>query len=130
MSRISPAKAYELRKGMNKIVGANLRAMRLQADLSQEKVGDILGMTFQQVQKYENGNNRIAVSTAAYLCQKIQSDPLLLFAGLDIVTAPDVALQFKPRDLELAAVLNQMDGDQRQVLRGLLRSWDFDPLEL
>jgi transcriptional regulator with XRE-family HTH domain len=40
-------------------VGQRLRTFRLQKGLSQEKLGDQLGLTFQQVQKYEKGTNRI-----------------------------------------------------------------------
>jgi transcriptional regulator with XRE-family HTH domain len=40
-------------------VGRRVRVFRLQKGLSQEKLGDALGITFQQVQKYEKGTNRI-----------------------------------------------------------------------
>lgn len=43
-------------------VGARLRQRRLQMGLTQEKLGTMLGLTFQQVQKYERGVNRIAAS--------------------------------------------------------------------
>jgi transcriptional regulator with XRE-family HTH domain len=41
-------------------VSRRVRTFRLQKGLSQEKLGDQLGLTFQQVQKYENGTNRIS----------------------------------------------------------------------
>jgi transcriptional regulator with XRE-family HTH domain len=40
-------------------IGQRVRAFRLQKGLSQEKLADQLGITFQQVQKYEKGTNRI-----------------------------------------------------------------------
>jgi transcriptional regulator with XRE-family HTH domain len=40
-------------------VGQRVRTFRLQKGLSQQKLGDRLGLTFQQVQKYEKGTNRI-----------------------------------------------------------------------
>jgi transcriptional regulator with XRE-family HTH domain len=43
-------------------VGARLRMRRVLVGLSQEKLGDALGVTFQQVQKYEKGANRIGAS--------------------------------------------------------------------
>lgn len=42
-------------------IGQNLRALRLRHGLSQEALGTLLGVTFQQVQKYENGANRLPV---------------------------------------------------------------------
>jgi transcriptional regulator with XRE-family HTH domain len=41
-------------------VGSKVRALRLERQMSQEKLGDALGLTFQQVQKYEKGTNRIS----------------------------------------------------------------------
>ncbi len=43
--------------------GARLRAARIAARMSQTKLGDALGVSFQQVQKYENGKDRVAAST-------------------------------------------------------------------
>jgi transcriptional regulator with XRE-family HTH domain len=43
-------------------VGARAKAFRLKAGLSQGQVGKVLGVTFQQIQKYENGTNRISAS--------------------------------------------------------------------
>jgi transcriptional regulator with XRE-family HTH domain len=40
-------------------VGNRVRIRRMLIGMSQEKLGDLLGLTFQQVQKYENGINRI-----------------------------------------------------------------------
>ncbi len=47
----------------DKQVGACVRAARVKAGLSQSKLAAELGITFQQLQKYEKGKNRIAVST-------------------------------------------------------------------
>ena len=43
-------------------VGTRLRFRRQMVGMSQEKLGDLLGITFQQVQKYEKGSNRISAS--------------------------------------------------------------------
>ena len=43
-------------------VGARVRMRRMMLNMSQEKLGDGLGLTFQQVQKYEKGTNRIGAS--------------------------------------------------------------------
>jgi transcriptional regulator with XRE-family HTH domain len=43
-------------------VGNRLRMRRLQLNLTQEKLASVVGLTFQQVQKYEHGSNRISAS--------------------------------------------------------------------
>jgi transcriptional regulator with XRE-family HTH domain len=43
-------------------VGNRLRMRRILVGMSQEKLGDRLGLTFQQVQKYEKGSNRVSAS--------------------------------------------------------------------
>jgi transcriptional regulator with XRE-family HTH domain len=47
---------------IDKHVGSRVRMRRLMLDMSQEKLADGLGITFQQVQKYEKGTNRISAS--------------------------------------------------------------------
>jgi transcriptional regulator with XRE-family HTH domain len=46
----------------DKYVGSRVRMRRLMLGMSQEKLADQLGLTFQQVQKYEKGTNRISAS--------------------------------------------------------------------
>lgn len=50
-------------KPLDKKLGAALRKARIDAGISQQRLGRRVGLTFQQVQKYEGGKNRIAVST-------------------------------------------------------------------
>jgi transcriptional regulator with XRE-family HTH domain len=47
---------------VDKHVGSRVRMRRLMLSLSQEKLGDALDLTFQQIQKYEKGTNRIGAS--------------------------------------------------------------------
>jgi transcriptional regulator with XRE-family HTH domain len=47
---------------IDKHVGSRVRMRRMMVAMSQEKLGDALGLTFQQIQKYEKGTNRIGAS--------------------------------------------------------------------
>src|SRR3954447_20714673 len=48
---------------LDKVIGERLRARRLLLQLSQSDLAEQLGCTFQQVQKYENGTNRVSAAT-------------------------------------------------------------------
>jgi transcriptional regulator with XRE-family HTH domain len=63
-------------------VGARVRTFRLKAGLSQGAVGALLGVSFQQVQKYESGYNRIGPGRLAVLADKFQI-PVAAFFGED-----------------------------------------------
>lgn len=54
---------------INQHVAARLRAARLLAGLSQEKVGEIVGVSFQQIQKYENGTTRVTIGHLAVFAE-------------------------------------------------------------
>jgi transcriptional regulator with XRE-family HTH domain len=59
-------------------VGSRLRMRRQIISMSQEKLGELLGITFQQVQKYEKGTNRISASRLFYAA-KILGVPVQAF---------------------------------------------------
>ena len=59
-------------------VGSRIRMRRQLISMSQEKLGELLGITFQQVQKYEKGTNRISASRLFYTA-KILGVPVQSF---------------------------------------------------
>lgn len=50
----------KLPSGIDRVVGQRIRWRRKELKLTQEKLGELLGLTFQQVQKYEKGVNRVS----------------------------------------------------------------------
>jgi transcriptional regulator with XRE-family HTH domain len=65
----------------DKYVGSRVRMRRLMLGMSQEKLGDKLGITFQQVQKYEKGANRISASRLLEMCHILQAPVPYFFDG-------------------------------------------------
>lgn len=62
-------------------VGSRVRARRQAVGMSQEKLGDALGLTFQQVQKYEKGTNRVSGSRLQQLSNILQVPIAYFFEG-------------------------------------------------
>jgi transcriptional regulator with XRE-family HTH domain len=62
-------------------VGARIRFRRNLLGISQTEMGERIGVTFQQVQKYEKGVNRIGSSRLLQICEVIQVTPAWLFEG-------------------------------------------------
>src|SRR5271170_4460686 len=65
----------------DKHVGARVRMRRLMLDMSQTKLADALGVTFQQVQKYEKGADRIGASRLQHISQILQVPVAYFFEG-------------------------------------------------
>src|SRR6202142_3600299 len=66
---------------IDKHVGSRLRMRRLMLGMSQTDVADALGLTFQQLQKYEKGSNRISASRLQHLSQILQVPVPFFFEG-------------------------------------------------
>jgi transcriptional regulator with XRE-family HTH domain len=66
---------------IDKHVGSRVRMRRMMLSMSQEKLGDALGLTFQQVQKYEKGTNRIGASRLQQISNILQVPVAFFFEG-------------------------------------------------
>jgi transcriptional regulator with XRE-family HTH domain len=66
---------------IDKHVGSRVRMRRMMLGMSQEKLGDALALTFQQVQKYEKGTNRIGASRLQQISQILQVPVAFFFEG-------------------------------------------------
>jgi len=65
-------------------VGSRVRMRRVLIGMSQEKLGESLGLTFQQVQKYEKGTNRIGASRLQEISKTLNVPPAFFFEGAPV----------------------------------------------
>ncbi len=72
-------------------IGQRVRTRRLEIGMSQERLAELLGVTFQQVQKYEKGVNRIAASRLHDISNALDMAPARFFEGLTVGRAAGVA---------------------------------------
>src|SRR5512143_386909 len=64
-------------------VGARVRMRRRLAGVSQEKLAEALGLTFQQVQKYERGANRVSASKLWEIARALKTNVASFYEGLE-----------------------------------------------
>jgi transcriptional regulator with XRE-family HTH domain len=69
-------------------VGKRIRDRRKEVKLSQEKLAEHLGLTFQQVQKYEKGANRVSASKLYEIASALNASVEYFFRGLADTTEP------------------------------------------
>ena len=70
---------------IDKHVGSRVRMRRMMLGMSQEKLGDALALTFQQVQKYEKGTNRIGASRLQQISHILQVPVAFFFEGAPLL---------------------------------------------
>lgn len=66
---------------IDKHVGSRVRMRRMMVSMSQEKLGENLGITFQQIQKYEKGTNRIGASRLQHISNVLGVPVSFFFEG-------------------------------------------------
>ncbi len=69
--------------GIDRVVGQRLRWRRRELKLTQEQLGEQLGLTFQQVQKYEKGINRISAGRLFEVADVLTVPITYFFEGID-----------------------------------------------
>jgi transcriptional regulator with XRE-family HTH domain len=90
---------------VDEAVGARIRLLRKRRKMSQQELGTALGVTFQQVQKYENGKNRVGASRLHLVAIALDVPINELFGGAPRTTSTSRATQsvaFDPQALLLA----------------------------
>src|SRR5271167_3962450 len=78
---IAVEKIKKVPNPIDRHVGSRVRMRRVILGMSQEKLGEALGLTFQQVQKYEKGTNRIGASRLQQISKTLQVPPAFFFEG-------------------------------------------------
>ncbi|CAN7761462.1 hypothetical protein C6558_13055 [Ensifer sp. NM-2] len=63
-------------KALSRQMGQRIRAIRMMRGYSQGKLGSLIGLSFQQVQKYENGTNHVSIPVLMQICEVLDAHPM------------------------------------------------------
>lgn len=100
------------------MVGERIRARRHVLEISQAALGEAIGVSFQQVQKYERGTNRVSASTLCHIARTLKCEPWDLL--------PSIGRFGRPEPIEHAyRLLGRPDG--AKLVRALARmpTWAY-----
>mgnify|MGYP002523673856 CR=1 FL=1 len=100
-------------------IGKKVKQRRSELRLSQSDLGKQLGVSFQQVQKYENGKNRISASTLFHISQILGVDFSYFVNGYSNASAlrEDSCLTYRSHDRESTLLINYFSKLQDRSLR-------------
>lgn len=109
-------------------VGLRIRSLRLASKMSQAELGKQLGISFQQIQKYERGTNRVSASAMWVICQALGCTPNDLFPEIQ-----DGEIKFAHRGLMHRGADELLDGyalleaSQQRAVLNLVEAMRFGP---
>lgn len=104
---------------IDRAIGARLRAVRVARGLSQTQLGEALGLTYQQVQKYEAGKNRLSCGAAWRAALFLQVEIGALFEGLpgdDLENPVEPLPSYSGADRKLIDAARRLPSDMRKGL--------------
>lgn len=119
---VKPRRTPPRRRRFNDVdaaVSVKLRELRLSRGVTQEQLAGVVGLTFQQIQKYENGSNRIAAGHLYQIARFLGVAIDAFFGDVDEAAAPPAPTRLRayPRATHLFAALT---GADRQLLLRLM----------
>jgi transcriptional regulator with XRE-family HTH domain len=103
---------------IDKKIGSVIRMQRVKLGITQSRLGEALGLSFQQIQKYENGSNAVASTRIPELCRILEISPNDLFGVSDSIDGE--VLRLGPWALKTARKLQGLPPPMRQSVETLL----------
>lgn len=100
-------------------IGKNLRHFRSQRGISQEELGSFLGKTFQQIQKYERGFNRISAGNLYKVAKHFNKDINDFFTGFNAYIPISEREVKEDKTLEFAHLLNMDIVAAREFIKSM-----------
>ncbi|MDK1490501.1 helix-turn-helix transcriptional regulator [Sinorhizobium sp. 7-81] len=118
------ARSEEREKQISVLVGQNIRTLRTLNDISQTALAERLGVTFQQVQKYESGMNRVSAPKLLLMAEIFNTPISTFFSNIETTEPQDAALPtFGKHGLRAARIVETMpprvQGTALRVLQSL-----------
>lgn len=114
---------------VDKYVGIRIRSRRQVVGITQQDLAAKLGLTFQQVQKYEKGANRIGASRLVEVAHALDAPPGWFFEGLpgfgkQKPNVDDAVMSFltDPQGVRIAAAFTNLPKDIRKAMADLVES--------
>ncbi len=111
------------------VIGENLRRFRTLRGMTQAELASAMGITFQQVQKYERGFNRLSASRLYRASQVLETDAAALFEGMSagkrkiLIRKTKEQTNFDKLDLHIIKVLRTIENpDVKKKALALLKT--------
>jgi transcriptional regulator with XRE-family HTH domain len=124
---LSPSEAGKKSSGRNADssdvqIGLRIRLARQAAGISQQSLADQLGLTFQQLQKYEKGINRITANRLWKIANILGHEMTWFIDGLNVAPGESIKTRISDDAIRLAVQLDRLPEDRRAFAIRIVRA--------
>lgn len=100
--KVARTKEYDV------VIGQNIKNIRTRVGLTQESLGESLGITFQQIQKYEKGANRVSAAALIHFQKALGCDLKEFYDGIDIDGVRNETPSMSDDAIKVSRIVNAM----------------------
>jgi transcriptional regulator with XRE-family HTH domain len=111
-------------KELDAVIGQNIKNIRTRGGITQESLGGSLGITFQQIQKYEKGTNRVSAAALIHFQAVLGCEIKDFFAGIDIDGVKNQSPVMSDDAVKVSMVVNAMPPWKQTLVLALTRQVD------
>lgn len=107
-------------KQIDQQIGRTLRQLRIHHNLSQQELGNRVGVSFQQIQKYEKAMNRISCSRLYAIAEQLNAPPAYFFEGLQEEAQEEFLLTANRHFVNLAMQIESLSLETQMFVKQLI----------
>lgn len=100
---------------VDKFIGKKIYSLRLAKGLSRQQLSEVIGVTHQQLQKYEKGTNRISVGRLVLIAKALSKDISYFYNGLDSSEHEPIMTQHQRMCIEVSRNFMKIENSEQQV---------------
>ena len=107
----------------DKFVGGKIYSLRLAKGLSRQQLSKVIGVTHQQLQKYEKGTNRISVGRLVLIAKALSKDVSYFYEGLEANDKEPVMTQHQRMCIEVSRnFMKILSSEHQNAVNTLVKS--------
>lgn len=108
---------------VDQFVGEKIYSLRLAKGLSRQQLAEVIGVTHQQLQKYEKGTNRISVGRLVLIAKALGKTVNYFYEDLDVTGSEPIVTQHQRMCIEVARNFMKIrNADHQNAVNSLVRS--------
>ena len=117
------ARQHDYIAQIDKFIGSKIYQLRLAKGLSRQQLSDMIGVTHQQLQKYEKGTNRISAGRLVLIARALEKSPEFFYHGFEQNALPEENTMHQRMCIEVSRNFMKLRNSEHQnAINSLIRS--------